>query len=45
MALSEAEVMDAAQALIDRRLMTDESGFNSRVSKFRHRFVIQNLAR
>ncbi|TVO33753.1 YceH family protein [Vibrio algivorus] len=38
MALSEAEVMDAAQALIDRRLMTDESGFNSRVSKFRHRF-------
>lgn len=38
MALSEAEVMDAAQALIDRRLMTDGSGFNSRVSKFRHRF-------
>ncbi|WP_417883233.1 YceH family protein [Vibrio rumoiensis] len=38
MALSEAEVMDSAQALIDRRLMTDESGFNSRVSKFRHRF-------
>lgn len=38
MALSEAEAMDAAQALIDRRLMTDESGFNSRVSKFRHRF-------
>lgn len=38
MALAEAEVMDAAQALIDRRLMTDESGFNSRVSKFRHRF-------
>ncbi|OEF25559.1 YceH family protein [Vibrio rumoiensis] len=38
MALSEAEVMDAAQALIDRRLMTDESSFNSRVSKFRHRF-------
>ncbi|MGV3000573.1 YceH family protein [Vibrio sp.] len=38
MALSEAEVMDAANALIDRRLMTDESGFNSRVSKFRHRF-------
>lgn len=38
MALSEAEVMDATQALIDRRLMTDESGFNSRVSKFRHRF-------
>ncbi|WP_105901032.1 YceH family protein [Vibrio gangliei] len=38
MSLTEAEVMDAAQALIDRRLMTDDSGFNSRVSKFRHRF-------
>lgn len=38
MALTEAEVMDGAQSLIDRRLMTDESGFNSRVSKFRHRF-------
>lgn len=38
LALTEAEVMDAAQALIERRLMTDESGFNSRVSKFRHRF-------
>lgn len=38
MALTEAEVMDATTALIDRRLMTDESGFNSRVSKFRHRF-------
>ena len=38
MALTEAEVMDATMALIERRLMTDESGFNSRVSKFRHRF-------
>ncbi|MFV0576820.1 MAG: YceH family protein [Vibrio sp.] len=38
MALSDSEVMDAVQALIDRRLMTDESGFNSRVSKFQHRF-------
>lgn len=38
MALTEAEVMDATTALIERRLMTDESGFNSRVSKFRHRF-------
>ncbi|GAL30421.1 protein of unknown function YceH [Vibrio variabilis] len=25
-------------ALIDRRLVSDESGFNSRVSKFQHRF-------
>lgn len=38
MALSEAEVMDGAQSLIDARLISDESGFNSRVSKFRHRF-------
>ncbi|MGO2507399.1 MAG: YceH family protein [Vibrio hibernica] len=38
MVLTEAEVMDATTALIERRLMTDESGFNSRVSKFRHRF-------
>ncbi|MBD1577338.1 MULTISPECIES: YceH family protein [Vibrio] len=38
MALTEAEVMDATTALIARHLMTDESSFNSRVSKFRHRF-------
>lgn len=38
LSLSEAEVQDAAQALISRRLVSDESGFNSRVSKFQHRF-------
>ncbi len=38
LSLSEAEVQDAAQALISRRLVSDESSFNSRVSKFQHRF-------
>ncbi|GEM76200.1 UPF0502 protein [Vibrio sagamiensis NBRC 104589] len=38
MSLSEAEVLDAVNALIERRLVSDESGFNSRVSKYQHRF-------
>ncbi|WP_375749745.1 YceH family protein [Vibrio sp. HN007] len=38
MALSEAEVLDAVESLIQRRLLNDESGFNSRVSKYQHRF-------
>ncbi|MGP8305707.1 YceH family protein [Vibrio sp. YIC-376] len=38
MALSESEVLDAVDALIDRRLVSDESAFNSRVSKYQHRF-------
>ncbi|SEG02207.1 YceH family protein [Vibrio hangzhouensis] len=38
MALSEADVQDATHALISRRLVSDESSFNSRVSKFQHRF-------
>lgn len=38
MALSEAEVQDAVDALIKRRLVSDESQFNSRVSKYQHRF-------
>jgi len=38
LALSESDVLDATQALSERRLVTDESSFNSRVSKFRHRF-------
>lgn len=38
MTLSEPEVMDAAQSLIDAHLISDESGFNSRVNKFQHRF-------
>ncbi|CAH0529643.1 YceH family protein [Vibrio hippocampi] len=38
MSLSEAEVQDAVDALVKRRLVSDESQFNSRVSKFQHRF-------
>ncbi|MGB2078338.1 MAG: YceH family protein [Vibrio sp.] len=38
MSLSEAQVMDAAQSLIDQHLISDESSFNSRVNKFKHRF-------
>ncbi len=38
MALSESEVLDAVDALIERRLVSDESAFNSRVSKYQHRF-------
>ncbi|KGY11655.1 hypothetical protein NM22_15025 [Vibrio tubiashii] len=38
MSLSDAEVQDAVSALLERRLVSDESGFNSRASKFQHRF-------
>ncbi|MFN1620373.1 YceH family protein [Vibrio rotiferianus] len=38
MSLSEADVLDAVDALIERRLVSDESAFNSRVSKYQHRF-------
>jgi uncharacterized protein YceH (UPF0502 family) len=38
MSLSEAQVLDAVDALIEKRLINDESGFNSRVAKYRHRF-------
>ncbi|MBT2948387.1 YceH family protein [Vibrio anguillarum] len=38
LSLTEAEVQDAAEGLISRRLMSDESAFNSRVSKYQHRF-------
>ncbi|UUM32614.1 YceH family protein [Vibrio japonicus] len=38
MALSEVDVQEAVDALITRRLVSDESGFNSRASKFQHRF-------
>ncbi|MGD8110323.1 YceH family protein [Vibrio sp. TRT 17S01] len=38
MSLSEAEVQDAVDSLISRRLVSDESGFNSRANKFQHRF-------
>ncbi|KAB0301694.1 DUF480 domain-containing protein [Vibrio fortis] len=38
LSLSESEVLDAVDGLISRRLVSDESGFNSRVSKYQHRF-------
>ncbi|MCG9579171.1 YceH family protein [Vibrio tubiashii] len=38
LSLSDAEVQDAVDALIARRLVSDESGFNSRANKFQHRF-------
>lgn len=38
LSLSDAEVQDAVAGLIDRRLVSDESGFNSRASKYQHRF-------
>ncbi|MFA0442618.1 hypothetical protein BCU70_02915 [Vibrio sp. 10N.286.49.C2] len=38
LSLSEAEVQDTLEGLITRRLVNDESAFNSRVSKYQHRF-------
>lgn len=38
MNLSDSEVNEAVDALIGRHLVSDESGFNSRASKFQHRF-------
>tara|TARA_Y100001956_G_C4117204_1_gene185501 strand:+ start:40 stop:699 length:660 start_codon:yes stop_codon:yes gene_type:complete len=38
MSLSDGEVQEAVDALIARRLVSDESGFNSRANKFQHRF-------
>ncbi|WP_261883942.1 YceH family protein [Vibrio pelagius] len=38
LSLSESDVLDAVDGLISRRLVSDESGFNSRVSKYQHRF-------
>ncbi|MCW8335969.1 YceH family protein [Vibrio paucivorans] len=38
MALSDAEVQDALEGLVAKRLVSDESGFNSRASKYQHRF-------
>ena len=38
LSLSDAEVQDVVSELISRRLVSDESGFNSRASKFQHRF-------
>jgi len=36
--LSESEVLDAVDGLIARRMVSDESSFNSRVNKYQHRF-------
>jgi uncharacterized protein len=38
MSLSEAEVLAAIDSLTTRRLVSDESSFNSRTSKYQHRF-------
>ncbi|MGD8120898.1 YceH family protein [Vibrio sp. TRT 2004] len=38
MSLTDVEVQQAVDGLIARRLVSDESGFNSRASKFQHRF-------
>ncbi|UGA57184.1 YceH family protein [Vibrio sp. VB16] len=38
MSLSESDVLDAVDNLISKRMVSDESAFNSRVSKYRHRF-------
>ncbi|MFY2507141.1 YceH family protein [Vibrio pectenicida] len=38
MTLSEVDVQQSIDGLIARRLVSDESGFNSRASKFQHRF-------
>lgn len=38
MALSEADVLDVIEALTKKRFIREESGFGSRVSKYRHRF-------
>lgn len=35
---SEGEIQDAIDGLISRHLVSDESGFNSRASKYQHRF-------
>ncbi|MDW6004580.1 YceH family protein [Vibrio mangrovi] len=38
MNLSESQVLEVVENLISRRLVSDESGFNSRTSKYQHRF-------
>jgi uncharacterized protein YceH (UPF0502 family) len=38
MELSDADVMDGVNGLIERRLVSDESSFNSRTAKYQHRF-------
>lgn len=38
LSLSESDVLDAVDGLITRRMVSDESSFNSRVNKYQHRF-------
>ena len=38
MDLSDAQILDVLNGLISQRLVSDESGFNSRTSKYQHRF-------
>ncbi|WKY60351.1 YceH family protein [Vibrio sp. SNU_ST1] len=38
LSLSESDVLDAVDGLIARRMVSDESSFNSRVNKYQHRF-------
>ncbi|GLQ72511.1 YceH family protein [Vibrio penaeicida] len=38
LSLSEGDVQNALDSLIQRRLVTDESSFNSRAAKYQHRF-------
>ncbi|MDD1828202.1 YceH family protein [Photobacterium sp. ZSDE20] len=38
LSLSESDVLDAVDGLISRRMVSDESSFNSRVNKYQHRF-------
>ncbi|PMM53392.1 YceH family protein [Vibrio splendidus] len=38
LSLSESDVLDAVDSLIARRMVSDESSFNSRVNKYQHRF-------
>lgn len=38
MSLSTAEVKQAVDGLVAKRLVSDESGFNSRANKYQHRF-------
>ncbi|MGB1973159.1 MAG: YceH family protein [Vibrio toranzoniae] len=38
LSVSESDVLDAVDGLISRRMVSDESSFNSRVNKYQHRF-------
>ena len=38
MVISDSEVLDTLSALVSKRLVSDESAFNSRTSKYSHRF-------